>query len=202
MAKIRRHIARLPQGEPFTTRDLLIYGSRQAVDQALCRLVRKEEIRRLARGVFFSPNSKCKSAFTAFEIAKLKAESFGRRIITYAGQAAEQLGIGQRCHNEFTFAINGGSSSFRFGDTTIHFRRTSPRKMHLNDRKAGLLIRALWHLGKGACTTNVVSRAFQSLDRSGRFEITLRAAFMPYWLNNIFIRRWTTRRTGAQGNTA
>lgn len=190
MAQIRRHILRLGTGKPFTTRDLLNYGTRAAVDQATSRLVKDGEIMRLARGVFFAPALGRQKVFTAFEIARIKAESFGKRIITYAGRAAERLGLTYESERKLIFSINGSSSSFKFGEAIIHFRKTSARKMHLADGKAGLVIRSLWHLGKLACTRQMISKACQSLDRQGRFEIKQRAAFMPYWLSNIFMRPW------------
>jgi hypothetical protein len=48
--RIRQFIANLPQALIFSTRDLLNFGTRAAVDQCLCRLVRKGNIRRLAWG--------------------------------------------------------------------------------------------------------------------------------------------------------
>jgi hypothetical protein len=78
---IRKHIFGLPVGKIFTTRDCLTFGRRGAIDQALSYLVKRGVIRRLARGVFVRDPLE-NMIFTNAEIAKAKAEAFGRRFAT------------------------------------------------------------------------------------------------------------------------
>lgn len=188
-AQIRRFVSRLAFWQLFTTRDVLNCGSRAAVDQTLSRMVRAGYIQRVARGVFARADPATEMTFSALAVAKIKVESFGRRMITHAADVVENLGLANAGNKEPTFSINGRSSSFRFGDTVIHLRECSPRKMHLADRNAGLFIRALWHLGKAACTLGTIAVAGRHLNRSDRREILCRAAFMPAWLKLSLTRR-------------
>lgn len=80
-ARIRRHIQRLDNA-PFSSRLFLNYGSRSAVDQAIWRLVKRGEIMRVARGLFIKPGAPHPSSF---EIARAKAEAFGRIILRRHG---------------------------------------------------------------------------------------------------------------------
>jgi hypothetical protein len=52
---IRRAIKEIPTGEPVTSSEFLMHGTRAAVDHALSRLTRSGLIDRLARGVFVRP---------------------------------------------------------------------------------------------------------------------------------------------------
>ncbi|MFY0104189.1 hypothetical protein ABTP95_20360, partial [Acinetobacter baumannii] len=77
MARIRRLISSIQLGELFTTRNCLSFGSRGSVDQSLYSLVKSGTIVRVVRGVFMRPGSDMP---TALQLAKIKAESFGKRI--------------------------------------------------------------------------------------------------------------------------
>ena len=48
---VRRHVNCLPPDVLFSTRELLQYGKRSAVDQSLSRLVKRGDIIRLTRGI-------------------------------------------------------------------------------------------------------------------------------------------------------
>src|SRR5438309_1180711 len=58
---VTRFIARIGFDKLFTTRQLLLYGTRAAIDQALSRLVKAMHIARVARGVFIRENFQKKS---------------------------------------------------------------------------------------------------------------------------------------------
>jgi len=96
---IRRHILTLPEGGTFTTRDVLCFGTRAAVDQALSRMVKARKIRRLARGVFAKDPSYSEE-YSLFEIAKLKAQAFGRKITQHPWTIASELGMAQAVYND------------------------------------------------------------------------------------------------------
>ena len=53
--EISKKIKGLRRGKPFRSNDFLELGSRAAVDQALWRLVKAEEIKRIKHGLFVKP---------------------------------------------------------------------------------------------------------------------------------------------------
>lgn len=193
-AQIRRHIAKLRSGELFTTRSVLSYGTRGAVDQALYTLVELGEIERLARGVFVVP-CPVKLVIAACQVAQVKAAAFGKRIVTHPVDAAKKFGLLKTGNAEPTFSVNGPSSSFRFGDITIHFKRASARKVILGDDKAGLAIKAMWHMGKDALTKALVQSATREFRHSDRNKFKHISALMPAWLSD-FLYRWRNETKG------
>lgn len=183
---IREHINRLPMEVLFTTRDLLNYGPRPAIDNSIYSLVRSGEIVRIARGVFAS--SKRTTEVSTLEVATVKAKSFGRTIISHARDVAWQLGLVDPLDKNLqpTFATNGRTSRFRFGAITIHFKGTSPRKMSLGDSRTGQTIRALCHIGKERISLENVEAAIENLSADERTRAGNLCAFMPAWLSNFF----------------
>lgn len=186
ISHIRRLSNRLLPDELFTTRDCLSFGSRAAVDKALSRLVKFGEIIRVARGVFakFSINQINYSPYT---VASVKAQAFGKRIFVHGLTAARELNISILNNNQPTFATNGSSSSFCFQDTVIHLRNVSPRMIHLEDKPAGLLIRAMWYLGKTKCTPNLADTATTSFLRSDRDDLRQSTWLMPAWMRDLLV---------------
>lgn len=74
---IRKHIGLLNPGELFTTRDLLSYGSRNAVDRCTYLMVKAGIFTRLAYGVFVVTAGR-RSIYSVDEVAECKARAFGR----------------------------------------------------------------------------------------------------------------------------
>jgi hypothetical protein len=144
---VKRYINLLPEGQIFTTRDVLQFGMRAAVDKALQRLIFKDFIVRLARGVFVKEGSR-RTIYSDLEIAHAKAAAFGRRILLAPIAVADpdSRNFGEPTCNQ-TFYIDGHTSSFKIGDRTITFKHSAPRKLRMTSTRSGEVARALWTLG-------------------------------------------------------
>ncbi len=94
-AEIRRHIAGLTDGAIFRTKDVLQCGMRNAIDQTLWRMVKSNEIERLARGLFVSTRTR-KLDYSDYEIAVAKTKGFGNQIVLTGQECAEELGLGPK----------------------------------------------------------------------------------------------------------
>jgi hypothetical protein len=92
-AEIRRHIAGLPEGAIFRTKDVLQCGMRNAIDQTLWRMVKSNEIERLARGLFVSTRTR-KLDYSDYEIAVAKTKGFGNQIVLTGQECSAELGLG------------------------------------------------------------------------------------------------------------
>ncbi|MBK9145514.1 MAG: hypothetical protein IPM23_23830 [Candidatus Melainabacteria bacterium] len=187
VAKVRAFIANLDQDAIFTTRDILTFGTRSSVDNAIYDLVKLKKIIRIVPGVFSLPGSQRKPSLK--ELAIIKAESFGRRIIKHASAIASELGIAPSAipDDEVWFATNGSTSAFKFGDITIKFKPTSVRKMKLGDTCAGQVIRALNFVGWKKLTDHAVAIATAHLSSRNMRRIRALASMMPAWLSQYFM---------------
>lgn len=181
---IARQIGRLGVDQIFTTRDMLTYGRRAAVDKALSRMVSNGQIIRLARGVFMRDRPGRREVSVA-EIAKVKAASFGRLIMTHAHDCAIRMGLLPETNENTMFNITGHSSSFRYGGVQIHFHGVSGRKFFLGDSQHGMLMRAFWYMDrKGYPSPNYFS-AISMLNRIERSQMQSKARWIPSWLSDL-----------------
>jgi hypothetical protein len=183
---IRAHIQRIPTDTMFSTRDFLCYGARAAVDTALHRLVKKEMIVRLARGVFIKWSSQLAKGKlpTVQEIALIKARAFGKEIFVHKKDAAAKFGLVESGNEDPTFGTFGRATSFRFGDQRIQLAHVSPKDAKCGDTFGGLLVRALRHVGDHDQLTNTLMKLLNSVHKGERTNVCLAAASMPGWLSD------------------
>jgi hypothetical protein len=183
---VKRHVFRLPKDQPFTTRDCLIYGVRSAVDQALYRLVKTGIIRRLARGIFVRDQKKY---FTVLEIANIKAEAFGHKIMRHDFVIPSEVNNLATPIIEPKLFINSRSSQFCVDGKVIKLRGTADRKMKLDGGKAGQALKALWKMGRDNVNLDAITRATSGFTRTDRQEIIHYMKWLPAWLGGYFIKR-------------
>lgn len=109
--EIRNHYKNFGPKEIFCTRDLLQYGTREAVDTATFRLVDRKEIIRLTNGVFIRYNNLGLRPSDQ-EIALAKARAFDRQIVEIDRELAIRLGAPIDSDADAYFATNGRSTRF------------------------------------------------------------------------------------------
>lgn len=177
-------IERLPQDSWFATRQVLEFGSREAVDQSLYRLVKCGFLLRIARGVFTLNDERLK-VFDPVTVASFKANVFRKSVAIHGLDIAKKLGL-VSCTNDYpTFCVHGVSSSFQSIETKICLQNFSARKTAIGDSPLGQAIRALWFLGKDRCDIQAVQIAMAMLNDGEIKELTSSSHLMPGWLTKI-----------------
>lgn len=183
-ALVNKFVFSLQDGALFSTRDLLNYGKRGAVDQAIYRLIKKDVIVRVVRGLFMK-NGGFGRMPDIFEIAKAKGQAFGRQVWTGGREAGSKIGAAVSAPNErnmSVFATDGATTSFKYGSHKIVLQRTSQRKIQHKDEIAGLIIRGLWSLGRVAVTAHTIAQTIGQLGRREKVLLRNTIALMPQWL--------------------
>lgn len=196
-SRISEFVRGIPEGKLFTTRDLLSYGKRGAVDQATRRMVNKRILQRVARGVFCKIGVTGDFCFPAWEVARTKAEAFGRQVATLCSLLPDQLG-------ELAFAVasdaalvTSGTSKFEAASAVVSLDSAAHRKIRLGDTKAGSTARAVWrsfpHPGRGK--GKHLSELFLSwLSLAELEELCGQSRFLPAWINDCLVQHGLTIR--------
>ncbi len=177
-------INRLPPDCWFATRQVLEFGTREAVDQALYRLVKCGFLTRIAWGVFTLRIDQPK-ALEPLAVAVFKANVFKKTVAVHGQDIAKKLGLihyGSDCP---TFAVYGVSSSFQSVDQKISLKNFSARKISLGDSPLGQAIRSLWFIGKERCDRRAVKTATAFLSADEVTEMASSAHLMPGWLTRL-----------------
>ncbi len=142
MAAIRVHVHALPQGEPFTSSDLLSVGTRASVDQALSRMVRSGAIERIYRGVFVRPRTNRyvgKVPPAPEKVAQAVARASQSVIEVHGVEAAREFGLTTQVPMRAVFLTSGRSRVirlFRLNRATC-FSRLTPTSHRSVQRECG-----------------------------------------------------------------
>ena len=190
ISMIRDHIAELPDDTIFATRDFLDYGSRNAVDLAIFRLVTIMEIRRLARGLFMKFKSNMKLPDISV-IAEAKARAFGKKIKEHGVKVAIRIGLLEEKYLRTKinrFITSGCSSSFQSIRGRIFFFSTSARKFDLSSTGSDNLVKACWAIGRSRTYTLLsIARYIKSnLEKAEQLDLRKNKRRMPDWLLKFF----------------
>ncbi len=187
--KILKAINTLGHGAVFVPTDFLRFGSRQAVDLAFHRLVRKGTIRRLARGIYDFPEEHPVLGKLQPSPEKIAEALVGRdctRIQPAGAYAANTLGLSEQVPAKIVFLTDGPSRTIKIGTTTIQLRRTTPKNMAMAGRLSGLVTQAFRELGRGNITAKRLEHLKRTLPLDKRQELLKDIRLVPEWMHSIF----------------
>jgi len=183
-AKVLRSIRRKGRGYVFTPEDMLSFGSRAAIDQALSRLARKGEIRRLGRGIYDYPKitERLGPLSPAPEaVAEALARTEGAQLQTSGARAANALGLTTQVPARLTFLTDGTPRSRRVGRQIIELKRAAPRKLRGAGTTAGTVLQALRYLGAERVDEGVIRHLSRILTARDKRELRSLMSAAPGW---------------------
>ncbi|MDY0171035.1 MAG: DUF6088 family protein [Thermoguttaceae bacterium] len=188
-ARILARITRRGRGSVMVPTDFIDLGSRQAVDLALHRLVRRGTIRRLARGIYDYPKTHPVLGLLfppPDAVAKAVAGREQARLQPTGAYAANLLGLSEQVPAKVVFLTDAQSRTVNIGAMTIQLRQTTPRNMATAGRLSGLVIQALRDLGQAHVTADRIALLKRKLPADQRQELLKDIKFAPAWMHPIF----------------
>lgn len=181
--RILAHARRRPEGTPLRAKGVSHLGSRVAVNRALSRLARHEDLYRIARGVYVLPvmgpfGKRCPRIHNAVHAL---AKSLGELVVAGGADAANALGLSTQVPMREVFLTSGRSRRLVFVGRHVEIRHAPGWKIALGDSRAGFALRALDYLGPRHMKRAAMS-LHRILDRKDREELARVAATVPGWL--------------------
>jgi hypothetical protein len=149
-AAISRKVRRAKPGTVFTPALFAGLGGRAAVDKALQRLVARDQLRRLSRGLYDKPRQDPLLGTLWPSVDAVVAALTGKdklRLQPTGAYAANLLGLSSQVPARVEFLTDGTSRTVKAGPMQIVLKRTTPRQMAAAGRTSGLVIQALHSLG-------------------------------------------------------
>lgn len=171
-------------------KDFLDLGSRAAVDQALSRLARAGQLRRVARGMYDMPrisNILKRPAPADLDAAMAAlARRDGIRIMHDGIGAANQLGLTNAVPAKVSFVTDGRSRTLKIDGRTVRLRHAGPNIMRWGGKPAAQVVQALRWLGPGAATdAKVVSMLRCHLPNHVKLDLWQNRQDLPGWMQTI-----------------
>ena len=184
-----------------TPKDFLDLGSREAVDQALSRLIKAGQLRRVGHGLYDMPRISNVLKRTApvdldAVIAAL-ARRDGVRIMPDGLVAANQLGLTNAVPVKASYVTDGHSRTLKIDGRTVRFRHAGPSVMQWAGKPAAPVVQALRWLGPAASSdAQVVSILSRHLPDDVKLNLLLNSRNLPGWALTL-VRNITSDQTAA-----
>ncbi len=169
-----------------TPKDFLDLGSREAVDQALSRLVKAGRLRRVGHGLYDRPrisNVLNRPAPVDLDaVITALARRDGVRIMPDGLVAANQLGLTNAVPAKVSYVTDGYSRSLKIGGRTVRFRHAGPSVMRWAGRPAAPVVQALRWLGpRVAADGEIVSMLNRHLPDAVKLDLLHNSRDLPGW---------------------
>jgi hypothetical protein len=186
--KILIKIAKAGRGSLFFTDDFIKYGSAKAVSKALERLVAKEVICRVARGVYTRLENDPVLGPVKPGTESI-AEAIRRRdkakIIPTGAMAMNALGLSTQVPMNVVYLTNGTARKINLGKRKIVFKKTTPRNLAAIGKISSLVIQALKEIGKGNATESEIDSILKHLEKEEPYRLEHDIKLAPEWIRII-----------------
>ena len=169
-----------------TPKDFLDLGSREAVDQALSRLVKAGQLRRVGHGLYDMPRMsdvlKRPAPVDLDAAIAALARRDNVRIMPDGLVAANQLGLTNAVPSKASYVTDGHSRTLKIDGRTVRFRHAGPSVMQWAGKSAAPVVQALRWLGPDAAAdAQVVSTLKRLLPDDVKLDLLRNRRDLPGW---------------------
>ncbi|MEN6452913.1 MAG: DUF6088 family protein [Prolixibacteraceae bacterium] len=186
--QILNKIKKAKRGSLFFVEDFLNFGNSKAIAKALERLFNKEEISRVARGIYvrFEKDPILGPVKPGAEaIAKAIAKRDKARIVPTGALALNALGLSTQVPMNVVYLTDGAARRINIGKRKIIFKKASPKNLTSIGDISGLAIQALKEIGKDSVTENEKRMILEHLKNEDKYRLEHDIRLAPEWIRII-----------------
>ena len=186
--KVLDKIKNLKKGELFFVESFLSVSNAKSVNKALERLVDKNEIVRVATGIYTRPKkSKLFGNITPTveEIATAIAKRDKARIVPTGSYALNALGLSTQVPLKAVYLTDGAARKINLGKRTILFKKTTPKNLSAKGLISKLVIQALKAIGKDNIKPEEEKKILELLQQENPEHLKHDISLAPEWIRII-----------------
>ena len=187
-SKILRRIVGKKKGWVFAPSHFHDLGNRAAVDQALSRLVRSGDIRRLARGLYDYPRKHPDFGDLPPSVDRITAalaEKDNLKIQPSGAYAANLLGLSDQVPAKIVLLTDGSARVVQVGNWHIKFKKTTPKNMATAGRVSGLVIQALRYMKQENIDDKIINKLKRRLSVEDKKQLVSDLRYAPAWIEKV-----------------
>jgi len=160
--QIVRRIYGNGRGWAFSPKDFSDLGTRSSIDVALHRLLTKETIRRVIRGIYdYPPYSKRLSRTLSpdvDQVARALARKFGWDIQATGMAALNALGLSTQIQGQYAYLSDGPSRTYAIDKRELIFKHALRKESGFRHHESALLVQGLKTLGPNRITAETIAK--------------------------------------------
>jgi hypothetical protein len=184
--KILKRARHKGPGAVSTSADFLDLGNRAAVDQALSRLNRSGQLRRIKPGIYlypaFSKMLNREVPPSSSEVTAAIVRKNGWAVQPSGAAAANALGISTQVPARVVLRTDGPSRTIDAGGWKIELKHTAPRFFLRGRQHSGQVMQALRWMGRDGVTQESIDHLRKILPPSAKKELRSDLTRAPLWL--------------------
>ena len=187
--RLMKRVRASGRGSVFTPSDFLTVAARSSVDQALSRLVKGGQLRRLARGLYDFPKLHPKLGALSpapDDVAHALARETGSQVQISGARAANALGLSTQVPAQSTYLTDGPSRRVVLGKRIVDLRHASPKHLIAPGSPAGTVVQALRHVGP-VRAADVAQVAAHRLSANDKKTLASTAVQAPAWMRPTLV---------------
>jgi hypothetical protein len=197
--KVIDKIKKAKRGSLFFTEDFLLFGTAKAVSKALERMVEKEEVFRVARGIYsrleidpiLGPVKPSTEA-----IAQAIAKRDKARIVPTGVLAINALGLSTQVPMNVVYLTDGAARKIDLGRRKIVFKKATPKNLATIGKFSSLVIQALKEIGKDNVIESEIKIIFNQLAKEEPYRLEHDIRLAPEWIRVIMRQAINTNKDG------
>jgi hypothetical protein len=187
--RILNQAGTLPEGALIRAKELLHLGSRAAVDQALGRLSQRNELMRVARGVYVRPVQTRfgKRAPAPEKVVANIAASRAEMVVNNGAAAANALGLTTQVPTKLVYLTSGRNRRLHLGKQIVELKHAPSWMLLPSQPAAGEAVRALNWIGQHGAP-EALETLRHKLSASTVEELAAVRSALPAWLSKSIDR--------------
>ena len=186
--KVIAKIKKAKRGSLFFTEDFLIYGSAKAVAKVLERLEEKNDLTRVARGIYARLETHPMIGIltpSTENIAKAIAKRDKARIMPTGILALNALGLSTQVPMNVVYLTDGAARKIDLGKRKILFKKTAPKNLAAIGKISSLAIQALKVIGKDNMKETEKQIILKHLYQEEPYRLEHDIRLAPEWIRVI-----------------
>lgn len=191
---IRKTIKQIPRGKPFFTKNLSVKYPSKDLSRVLSSLVKKEEIKRVIRGIYVRPERNrflpnCAILPSSDKIVEAISKKTGEIISVHGAVALNRIGLSTQVPARAIYHTTGRSRYVKINENfEIKLVHINPKKLVMPGTVTCYVVNALWFEGKSFLTPAVVKRIHHRIGNEHFSEVVRHLNKMPAWMRVIFLQ--------------
>ena len=186
--QIIEKIKKAKRGSLFFIEDFLRFGNSKAISKALERLVEKEDISRVVRGIYARLEKDPILGFVrpgTEAIAKAIAKRDKSRIVPTGVLALNALGLSTQVPMNVVYLTDGAARQVNLEKRKIIFKKVSPKNLAAIGKISSLVIQGLKEIGKDNITEYEKQIILEHLKKEEKYRLEHDIRLAPEWIRII-----------------
>lgn len=179
------------RGWAFSPKDFSDLGTRSSIDVALHRLLAKETIRRVIRGVYDYPSYSKRLKRTLspdiHEVARVLARKFGWNIQPTGMAALNALRLSTQIQGQCAYLSDGPNRTYKVGQQSLIFKHAQRKESGFKHHESGLLVQGLKTLGPDRITPDTIAKLREWLPHALRLKVIKDTGLASGWIREAIL---------------